>query len=463
MNFIKRAILSIKERKIKTAVIFIIFMIISNLILAGFSIRTATEKASELARQKLGSEVTLQVNLEKLMQTQSRDFDPLTEQDANKLTELPHVQAYNYQTSAPAAADGFKPFEVNSGQGQQQNGGNVMIKGGMEGVEPDISISGVLYSDLLPDFNDGTSKIIDGKAIDKEDADKAVALIEKNLAEENKIKVGSKIKVKSVMKDAVEKLTVVGIYETTNADMGMNMKFTHPYNKIYVPFKEAAKLKMGDRADSVDSAVYYLDDPKNIEDFKEQAKKTGIDWETFKLDANDSAYKQMIGPIENVASFSHTIVYIVAIAGAAILGLIVMLSIKERRYEMGVLLSIGERKRKLIGQFVAEILFIGVLAFGLSIFTGNTISQKIGDNLLQKEVDVSEQQQVEQPRRMIVMGAATLNNVQVDPIDEIDVSVTSDDLQKLGLVGLLIAILATIIPSASILRLHPKTILTKNE
>ncbi|MGG4268171.1 ABC transporter permease, partial [Peribacillus simplex] len=51
----------------------------------------------------------------------------------------------------------------------------------------------------------------------------------------------------------------------------------------------------------------------------------------------------------------------------------------------------------------------------------------------------------------------------VDPIDNIDVSVTSQDVLKLGGLGLLIAILSTIIPALSILRLKPKEILLKDE
>ncbi|MDL2417787.1 hypothetical protein P6F46_10370 [Bacillus shihchuchen] len=53
----------------------------------------------------------------------------------------------------------------------------------------------------------------------------------------------------------------------------------------------------------------------------------------YELDAKDNVYKQMIGPIENIASFSKTIVIMVSIAGATILRLIIMLSIKERRKE----------------------------------------------------------------------------------------------------------------------------------
>ena len=51
----------------------------------------------------------------------------------------------------------------------------------------------------------------------------------------------------------------------------------------------------------------------------------------------------MIYPIENISSTSQMIIYIVSIAGAIILGLIIMLSIKGRRKEMGILLSIGEK------------------------------------------------------------------------------------------------------------------------
>lgn len=96
----------------------------------------------------------------------------------------------------------------------------------------------------------------------------------------------------------------------------------------------------------------------------------------YELDAQDNVYKQMIYPIENIASFSKTIVIMVSIAGATILGLIITLSIKERRKEIGILLSIGEKKWKLMGQLLVEVLCIAVLAFGLSLATGEKVSQK---------------------------------------------------------------------------------------
>lgn len=54
----------------------------------------------------------------------------------------------------------------------------------------------------------------------------------------------------------------------------------------------------------------------------------------------------MSAPIENIASISKIVIYVVSIAGAVILGLIITLSIKERRKEIGILLSIGEKNGK---------------------------------------------------------------------------------------------------------------------
>uniref|UniRef100_UPI003736B668 hypothetical protein n=1 Tax=Cytobacillus oceanisediminis TaxID=665099 RepID=UPI003736B668 len=57
-----------------------------------------------------------------------------------------------------------------------------------------------------------------------------------------------------------------------------------------------------------------------MQSFIDQDKReSSIDFETFKLDADDQLYQQMVGPIENVASFSNNIVYLVSIAGAIIL------------------------------------------------------------------------------------------------------------------------------------------------
>ena len=193
------------------------------------------------------------------------------------------------------------------------------------------------------------------------------------------------------------------------------------------------------------------------------------------MDANDDLYQQMVEPINNVASFSKNIVYLVTIAGAIILGLIVMLGIRERKYEMGVLLAIGEKKGKLIGQFIVEILIIAVFAIGIASLTGNLVADKIGDQLLSQQeessansrADITEfggrGMQMGPPRGF--GGPGQPNNqadADVQAVD-LDVQVTGADLGKLAGIGLLIAVIATLIPSLSVLRLQPKAILSRQD
>lgn len=469
MNFMKRAFLSVKERKIKSLVLIVIFLIISNLILAGFSIQTATKKASDLAIQKLGSDVTLSVDQQKLRENgvDRSEMPFLTVDEASKLKGLNHVSGYNYISSSVALANGFTPITTEEEEESTTQNNNIKVFAGPGGqkMNADVTLSGVVYTDLLDTFNDGTEKILSGRALTEGDINKSVAIIEKQLADHNELKVGSTLQIKSADEEKNLTLTIVGIYENSGeeTDLGIPANFLNPANKIYVPYTVASQLKNNNTEGTIDQAVYYLDSPTNMESFKGEAAKTNIDFEKYKLDANEMLYQQMMGPIENVASFSKLVVYIVAIAGAVILGLIVFLSIKERRQEMGILLSIGERKGKLMGQFVVEMLMIAILALGLSVFTGNTISQKIGDTLLQNEISTTQEQQQNSPKMLrMVMGFGG-QQTKVEAIDEIDVSVTLQDVGKMGTMGVGIVLLSTLIPTLSVLRLRPKTILTKNE
>ena len=66
MNFIKRGFLSVKARAGKSLLQVFIFTVICVFVLSGLSIQSAAEKSSVLARESLGGEVTLNVDMEKI-------------------------------------------------------------------------------------------------------------------------------------------------------------------------------------------------------------------------------------------------------------------------------------------------------------------------------------------------------------------------------------------------------------
>ncbi|SCA84296.1 hypothetical protein BGLY_0473 [Bacillus glycinifermentans] len=487
MNFFKRAFWSMKAKKGKTLLQLFVFTMICVLVLTGLTIQSAATKSGELAREQLGGSVTLKVDREKMMQKQQKSGEkqrfestPVSVKSAKKLASLDHVKSYNFISSTSALAENFDPIETgssdsdssdaNSGQQSAGPGGNG--QGGQKMMQADVSIEGVTSTSLVDDFSDGTSKITKGRALTNDDVNKKVAVIEKNLAEENDLTVGDTIKVKaSTDENTTIKLKIVGIYKTTASgdNQAQNFSFLNPYNKIYTPYTAASALKGDNYKNAIDEAVYNMDDASNIDSFIAAAKKTGIDLDTFTLDANDQLYQQMVGPIENVASFSKNVVYLVTIAGAVILGLIVMMSIRERKYEMGVLMAIGEKRWKLIGQFLTEILMIASIAVALSALTGNFIAGQIGNQLLAQQLEQSSDTQTASgmtgPGSGMPGGGGLFGQspAQAEAIDQLNIQVSVGDLMALGGIGLLIAVFATLLPSISVLRFHPKTILTKHE
>ncbi|QWH42458.1 ABC transporter permease [Bacillus mycoides] len=474
MNFMKRAILSMKKRVGTSLILMAVFLIVTNLVLAGFTIQNASKKAADAARKKLGADVTLSLDFDKLGQ-QARETGEmpnppkLNTKEADQLAKSEYVKDYNYISNTFGISDGLKLVGASEGEGKGKAGMAAVRGGSSSGTEIDMNasfmIEGVRKTALQESFKNGKSKIIDGKPITEQMKDQNVALMEKRLAELNNLKVGDKVKVQSGDKKETLEVEIIGIYETNEQAMGQQAPpIMDPANKLFMPHSTMKKLEVDQGISSI-QVVYFLKDPQNIEAFKKEAKKSDIDFNYYKLDAHDSLYKQMIGPIENISSTSQMIIYIVSIAGAIILGLIIMLSIKGRRKEMGILLSIGEKKWKLMAQFVVEVVYVAILAFGLSITTGAKVSQYIGDNLLSSEVaTASEETDTTQNGTVMMSGpGGTVQNQKEDPIDKIDVSVTGEDVGKMGGIGLVIAILATLLPALSILRLNPKQILLKDE
>ncbi|EAE6885715.1 ABC transporter permease [Listeria monocytogenes] len=500
MNFFKRAWLSMKARKGRSVLQLIIFTVVCVLILSGFTIQSAADKASELAREQLGGTVTLTVDREKQMQamrdeaassdsssTESKpqfESSPIDVSDANELAKLNHVASYNYYSSTQALASGFDPIESSGDTSSSSDETSTTTEtqgpgggqGGPQMVDADLSISGLLDSATSTDFEAGTSELTSGVAITSADKDKNVAMVEENLAEENDWKVGDSFTVTSSDGNTKVTLKIVGIYKTTDSgsDMAQNFSFLNPYNKVYVPYTVANTIKGSNYKNTVDSAVYTMDDEANISAFEKEAKKVdSIDWDTFKLDANDTLYQQMIGPINSVASFSKNVVYIVSIAGALILGLLVMMQVRDRKYEMGVLLAIGEKRGKLIAQFFVEILIVALVSFGLAAASSHYVAQLAGNQLLAQQNSSTNETTTSTENRGPGGGGQggpggfgeSVSNLtkNTEQIKELDIQVTLEDMLKMGGIGIGIAFISVLLPAALVLRMNPKTILTKQE
>ena len=533
MSFLKRAWYAITRKKAKSVILLVIFVAIANLVITGISIQNASIEAEKSAREKLGGEITLSFDFQKMMEEQMTKNaeqnsgqgnrgqggrgimvgvtqEPVTEEMALAIAQSEHVRDFNYIVNTTAFANGFEPVTDEEESEDTSSGftisGNNGSRNQIQISMPDLTIIGLSASSLEANFSGGTYKITEGQGITQNLDMENPVLIEKQLADLNELKVGDVINITATEDGEVITLNIVGIYDSGPMDtsnMFRGMSLTLPYNKIYIDYKDAIKIKelatkeaetdtdtekegpaltsnntiamvrIGSSTSSpgIDSVVFFADEATNIDKIIEYARTTDVDLEKFKLDANDEEYQKMVGPIRNVASFSKMLVIIVTFAGALILALILMLWIKDRMYETGVLLSLGEAKGKIVMQYVIEVVIIAFIAFALSTVTSNFVSQKVGNILLNQQIEEIEKEENENNNnnrnrgQMVTMvGSSTvgsMNNVRdVEVEKEINVSLTPKVVLQLYGIGLAIILFATIAPTVLVFRYNPKKILT---
>lgn len=491
MNYIKRAIQSLWAKKGRSILMIAVFSAILIFVLAGLTIRSGADLATTNAKKSVGATVTLSTNREAMFKNADSEDEnsrpdpgsfertPVNLSDAEKIAKLDNVKSYSFEASTSAdKSSGITPIssdseEEESSDEQMSGFGGQVAPGGMS--QGDFQIKGVSESSSYNDFSSGTASIVDGEAITSEDEDTNNVLIEESLAEANELSVGDKFKIKDSDDKDVE-VTIKGIYKTSNTgdSMGARFNFMNPANTVFSSYTMVNTLT-GSDGKTIDSAVYNLDDPKEMDSFVKEANKL-IDTDTFSLETNDQMYQQMLQPLNNVSSFAKNIVILVAAAGVIILTLIIMLSIRERKYEIGVLLSLGESRGKVISQFFVEIFVCMVFALGIAAASGNVVGNAVGNQLLSQQTTSQNESQANaagdnggpgQGGQGQMPGGGRGGRGQMgsnpftktEEITELNITVKPIEIASLAGIGLGISLFSIVLSSAGILRLNPKKIL----
>lgn len=377
---LKNALLSIKKSIGKSLLLLVIMALIANLVLAGLAIKNATEKSMAQVRSSMGATATLSYNMQKLMQNRKKGasmasvMKAMKVSTADQLKHLKYVQSYNYSVSVGVNSSSIDPVKVsNSSPSNTQQGtppGKARSSGRAQNkmTETSFSVSGNTTMKKLSSFTNGSYKLTSGRLLNSSDDGKNYAVISSALASDNDLKVGSSFKVYSTTssgKKTYVTLKVIGIYkiQSSSASMDNMSDRQNPYNTIYTPLKTSQTLNHS--TTTITSATYYLDDPTHTSAFAKLAKKTSINWNTYALQTSDEAYEASVSSLKNMEKFANIFLVVVIAAGAIILALILILTLRSRFYEFGVFLSLGESKAAIIAQQLVEVGLIAVLAFML--------------------------------------------------------------------------------------------------
>ena len=128
------------------------------------------------------------------------------------------------------------------------------------------------------------------------------------------------------------------------------------------------------------------------------------------------------------------------LSGIVVLSLILILWLRERIYEIGVLLSIGISKIKIVTQFILELIFISLPSIISSLFLGNLLLSQIVDGFISSD-----------------NSAAIINSL----FNKNDWILCLENLIQSYFILISIIILSVIVASTMILVKKPKEILSK--
>ena len=153
--------------------------------------------------------------------------------------------------------------------------------------------------------------------------------------------------------------------------------------------------------------------------------------------------------------------------GGIVLFVINMINIRERKYEIGVLRTIGISKFKLTMQFVSELVMVSVVALILGAGIGAVSSKGISNSLLASEIE-SSNERTEEIGKNFGGGMPDRGNKGdmrgqgmpvVEAYDSIDAVVDMKVLLELLGIGLTLVLISSIASMVSIQRFSPLTIL----
>ncbi|MCL2426048.1 MAG: ABC transporter permease [Oscillospiraceae bacterium] len=133
-------------------------------------------------------------------------------------------------------------------------------------------------------------------------------------------------------------------------------------------------------------AIYFLKQPEMLYDFEAELRNKGLP-DNYSVVTENATFKNAIGHLENLQNITFTFLIIVLVLGAFIMVLLSVISIRERKYEIGVLRAMGMKKKTVALGLWIEILTITCICFALGMGAGAMLSQPISNMILAGQTD----------------------------------------------------------------------------
>lgn len=354
MNSYKRAFFYVVRKKGKSLTLFLLLLLVTVAVMAGTSIRNGTGKAASNLRETIGASFTMSGNLSSLKfeadeAGYATEKIPVPTQAVIQILSMEGIKAYNAEQHSYVQAEGINYLS------------------GMENG----SLSANTETSYQTDFVNGILELSEGRHITAED--KGAVLVSDKLAEENNLGVGSELILKSATDGKQEKALVVGIY---SSDSKMEYDDDTIFSTHDIFWKLSGQGK--ETAAYAGNVTFYVNDPEKLDDIVTLAKQiNSIQWDDYFIRINESEYQAVSYQLQTLEKLTGILIFIIVTVSVVITALILMMRVRNRIHEAGILLSIGTSSAGIAMQFICEMLMIALPVFVVSPILGCFLIGKV--------------------------------------------------------------------------------------
>ncbi len=409
MNGFSLAWRSVIRKPVKSVLLFVTVFTISLLLLAGMSSGKATVQMQDNTRQAVGAGLLLEENeadrhrridelsrqldhkegsaggyhqekmvingVENWRTWTDNSFETLLVEDIEKIAGTEGIADYNITTVTTAVRPvDFIRIEDEDVDQYSDLGG--------------VSLVGNKDMSMDSNFLSGNAFITDGRMM--KEGEKDVCVISAELADKNQLEIGSRIsfgnchdKEGSVIYEA----EVVGIYQVNQPIAPYMYGDTYRSENIIftdLDFPEKVDGKAGDPL--YEKAYFKIADVDEYEAVKIRVMEADITWERYDLIDNNGNMNTLSANFNEMEKYSRILVWVISGAGLIVLFLIFQFWMKSRNREIGIMLSMGTSKIRILAQIMTEALMIAAVAVLISFLAAPKVSGLTADYLVEQQV-----------------------------------------------------------------------------
>ena len=353
---IKNAVAYVFRKRTRTMLIFLILTLILAVIYAGFSIMKTSEKMTSAINSANDFGV-------KIRSLKSETFNAESFDSVGK--ELGVEKIFQYEGVAELI------------NGKVVAGEQMVMREDLPGyLENAVMLQAISNVEKDPLFRSEVFKLIEGKNIARGETGKV--LVHEVLAKKNRWKVGDKVSLKVLGEEKELELFIQGIFTGKKQEKYTGMSSDFSENMMFTDYTTMAQI-FGKKKLVTSLKILVADSEKLV------SLKTELNKEDYEMIEEENQFSGMVESLDVVKQMISLMIMAVIGAGIIVLSLVLILWVRERMYEIGILLAIGRSKIKIVGQFILELILVSLPAVILAAVLGRIFVGWILGAVLQKE------------------------------------------------------------------------------